>query len=287
MHLKKVLLQGIVSMFLITNIFYHGFHCYADEKNHGEANVVESDCVVCDRNSESVETSADVEEILLEIGTPLEVVETYTEEEKEFIWENLKNKEAEYLDYELQDAQVVGSGMLRTTSTTTALKNNVKFTVSAYSVRIDGEKCVALFPRFKWSTNDEVKNDCFAFNLPDGWEITATPTSLKLYAYNVNDTLVRMVNYTGPCDMSFQGVAYLIEDGGVALPGGHYEGMMAAYARKKDSSASNQICIRYVHDYSSKSKVTYGISWGLASISIPSNSKESVALSGMLNFSYK
>lgn len=294
MQFRKILAMGLVSVFFVTNLNINNILVYASDEIIEE--VEENENVVSNINSNNISAvqaeNSDTEQeminsALLEMGTPVELLSEYTIEEKKFILENVQDCDAQYLSYEEGWADENSTIKARTVTTNEQLKGKVKFSVTAYRVNKGGKKSIALLPRFKWTSNDEVKNDLFVFSLPQGWEIADDDSSFTLYAYNGNNQIAQIINYTATSSKSYNGVGYTIQDGGTALPNGHYEGMMVAYFEKKDLSASNKMIIKYVHDYSSKSTITYGITYGFLSIGITSNSTKQAVTNAVLLFSYK
>lgn len=230
-----------------------------------------------------------INDLLLNIGTPEEVLNEYTLEEKTFIWENIKNDNPTFISFENKEEIVEENNKLRNVSNPNELKEKLKFTVTAFKTTKNGQSCVAIYPSFNWLINDDVKNDYFGFALADGWEaIPNIDFVLKLFAYNGNNQVTNIIQYNSPSDISTYGAGYKILDGGFSLPnGGHFRGMAVYYARKKDSRASNLIAFNYTHDNALFFSPTYGVTIGPASICVSSNHNNAVSIGSLLSFNYK
>ena len=228
-------------------------------------------------------------QILLEAGTPNEVLEDSSDEQIEFIARHLKEGEKyESVDNYEFESELVNNG-ISTYSLSSLSDKLIRITIICYSYKNNGETQYRFFPSFRWlSTNYGIKNDSFGFALYDGWEVVpGMPAQIAVYLKNSYGTTKSQIYY--PIDASQYGYAYNFTAGS-SVPNGYYEGHAVFYARKKKTNATNGITMKYVHDNSSwLSSISYGLSIGPASISVSSDSSKLQVYSNNMTFaiSYK
>ena len=222
--------------------------------------------------------------ILQKIGTPQTVIDEMDEGYKEYICNNLEPDES-YQSYEVQDVGTSSGMMSRAVSSLTS--SDMKVSIFASGVKLNGEKCVKLYPSFAWKKSANLYNDTFAFALYSGWDcIPDINASLTVNAINSNG-VVQQTRTLTPSDAAESGYAFQFPKECKKLPGGgYYEGYAYFYARRKKSSATKAISIKYVHDSSPSNSVSYGISIGPASISLSSSSSKLQVFAKNMSFSY-
>lgn len=269
-------IKKICSLILILSVIEITFSntmlkVYAEErkdyKNKKQTEVVE--LLEEDKISE-----ADIEQyksILVEAGTPNEVLQDSSDEQIAFIAKNLREGETyEAIDNVEFDSELVNNN-ISTYSLSNLSDKLIRITVICYSYQNNGEKQYRFFPSFKWLSNGYgIDNDSFAFALYDSWEVVPdTPAQIAVYLKNSYGTQQSKIYY--PVEASQYGYAYSFSSG-ISVPTGYYEGYAVFYARKKRSDATNGISVKYVHDSSSFLNISYSLSLGPASISISSDS---------------
>lgn len=212
-------------------------------------------------NGENI-SKADIKrykEILLEAGTPREVLADSSDEQIVFIAENLKSGEI----YEAIDSFEFEDELIR-------------ITIICYSYQNNGEKQYKFFPSFRWlKTGYGIDNDSFGFAVNDGWEMVPDmPAKTKVYLKNSSKSKsVRIYDYD-PIDASQYGYAYSFADG-ISVPNCYYEGYGVFYARKKEVNEVNEVSITYVHDNSSVLlDASYMLSIAPGKVSVSSDSSK-------------
>lgn len=213
-------------------------------------------------------------QVLINAGTPSEVMEESSDEQIKFIAEHLgKGEKYESVDNFEFESELANSG-ISTYSLSNLSNKLISVTVTCYSSRTNGETQYRIFPSFKWlSSNYGIKNDSFGFALYEGWEaVPDTPAQIVVYLKNSYGTTKSQTYY--PIEATQYGYAYNFT-AGTSVPNGYYEGHAVFYARKKRTDATNAISVKYVHDNSSwLSNITYGLSIGPASVAVSSASSQ-------------
>ncbi|MFG6327065.1 MAG: hypothetical protein K1W00_09475 [Lachnospiraceae bacterium] len=264
---------------------------YADEMiaNKNDKEIVTEEVQLLETESIDKSDLEKCRQILLEAGTPSEVLENSSDEQIEFIAEYLKEGEKyESMDNFEFESELVNNG-ISTYSLSSLSDKLIRVTIICYSYKNNGEIQYRFFPSFRWlSTNYGIKNDSFGFALYDGWEVVpGMPAQIAVYLKNSYGTTKSQIYY--PIDASQYGYAYNFE-AGTSVPNGYYEGHAVFYARKKKTNATNGITVKYVHDNSSwLSNITYGLSIGPASVAVSSDSPKLQVYSKNMTFaiSYK
>lgn len=241
--------------------------------------------------NENIDKS-DLEEckqILLEAGTPNEVLEDSSDEQIEFIARHLKGGEKyESVDNFEFESELVNNG-ISTYSVSVLSDKLIRISVVCYSYKNNGETQYRFFPSFFWlATNYGIKNDSFGFALYDSWEVVpGMPAQMAVYLKNSSGTQQSLIYY--PIEVSQYGYAYNFT-GGAAVPNGYYEGHAVFYARKKNTNATNAIIVKYAHDSSTfLNGLSYGITIGPFTISFSTDSSKLQVYAKSMTFaiSYK
>lgn len=212
------------------------------------------------------------DKVLAEAGTPNEILNSFSDVQKKFITRHL-DRDAVYESSEsyIMDVSKNEDEGIAVASVSNLSKSLLQVTVNNYSMTVNGEKQNAIFPSFKWLANGySISNDSFAVALYQGWEVVPdTVAQMAVYLKNASGTQQEVIYY--PTDASQYGYSYQIPKGaGNSAPGGFYEGNSVFYARKKKTSATNAITVKYVHDATSLHGISYSINIKEASITIDS-----------------
>lgn len=233
-------------------------------------------------------------EILKETGTPEDVLNSFSEKQKEWIVTHL-GEDAVYESsqsciLDMEEKQEKG-GKERTSNLS---KNLVQVTVSSYSMVLNGQTVNAIFPSFKWLANNySIQNDSFAYALDNNdWTIltkeelngsnnTTEKIKHQMAVYLNNDYGTQQSKVYEPVDGGLYGHLYSLSGG--AAPKGFYEGHAVFYAKKKKESARKAIAIKYVHD-TSIIPISYTVNLGPASIGVTPNSDKLQVLLATLSF---
>lgn len=229
-------------------------------------------------NGENI-SKADIKrykEILLEAGTPREVLADSSDEQIAFIAENLKSGEIyEAIDsFEFEDELINDNNSANSESD---LSNKlIRITIICYSYENNGEKQYKFFPSYRWlKTGYGIDNDSFGFAVYDGWEMVPDmPAKTKVYLKNSSKSKSVRIYVYDPIDASQYGYAYSFTDG-ISVPNCYYEGYGVFYARKKEVNEVNEVSITYVHDNSSVLlDASYMLSIAPGEVSVSSDSSK-------------
>lgn len=226
------------------------------------------------------------EQILLDAGTPEEVIAGFSTEQKEFIVNNLEHESV----YEGNDITYIINASNNTLGRAVSVlpEELMSISVTCYSITVSGgEKQYQFFPTFKWkSVGYNIKNDTFAFSLYSGWEVVPESTAqLNIHLKNQTGVTQQTALYEPYCSFS-SGYSFCFTHGW-ALPTGYHEGYGLFYARKKDSNATNGMSVKYVHDNSPNCNISYGLSYKVGAIYVSSDDDEIQVYSKNLSFTYK
>lgn len=234
--LLALLIIGIILSYVILRIY--------DKGNYSEKKDLETDKEQSD--SDKSINKADLErykKILLNAGTPDEVLADISDEQIAFIAKDIKRGDIyEDMDsFEFEDKLI-------------------SVTIICYSYENNGEKQYKFFPSFRWlKAGYGIENDSFGFAVHEGWEIIpGMPAQTEVVCLK-NSFEVKNIKIYEPIDSSQYGYAYSFTNG-IAMGDNYYEGYGVFYARKKEENGENKISITYVHDSSS---VLENIEYGL------------------------
>jgi len=213
------------------------------------------------------------DEILTVAGTPKEILNSFSNSQKKYIVENLKENAV----YQSSKSYIItedAENQNRDASTaffSNLPKDLVEVTVSNYTVSVNGVEQEIIFPSFKWLKNGySIGNDSFGFALHQGWY--AVPDSNPNMAVYLSNAWGRQksINYA-PINATQYGYIFQLASGhGNSAPGGFYEGYAVFYAKKNKKDADDAISIIYVHDNSLNHSILYSIDLQCASLSISS-----------------
>ncbi len=236
----------------------------------------------------------DDDSLLGDIGTPHDVIESMDEEMKEYICENMDENER----FESFECKEVADGNTNLTglpivSTYSISENDMRFTLYATSVKVDGKSCAKIYASFKWNKSVAVKNDTFAVAVSPGWETYYSTQQPKLtfMAKNGKGVVVASKKIS-PSEDTSAGIIFHIDGNGfLALPqNSHYTGYTNFYAVRKKNDATKRCSVKYVHDASSNFNISYGLSISRGpvsvSISVTGNRNKLDIYTRSINFSY-
>lgn len=243
--LPVLLIIGIILSYVILRIYDKGNY---SEKKDMEADKEQSD-------SDKSINKADLErykKILLNAGTPDEVLADISDEQIAFIAKDIKRGDIyEDMDsFEFEDKLI-------------------SVTIICYSYENNGEKQYKFFPSFRWlKAGYGIENDSFGFAVHEGWEIIpGMPAQTEVVCLK-NSFEVKNIKIYEPIDASQYGYAYSFTNG-IAMGDNYYEGYGVFYARKKEENGENKISIIYVHDSSSVlENMEYGLIINEAGVSV-------------------
>lgn len=232
-------------------------------------------------------SEVDCDEQLLDAGVPEYIINTMSDGQKEYISENLESGAV----YESYDSYVLtpetAQSNVSTLSLSTLSDNRIKVSVICFAVTRKGEQQYEIFPSFEWlETGTAIRNDTFAFALYSGWEaVEDTVAKMTVYLSNSSGRQ-QSISYEAT-DASQYGYGFSIPSNNcLAAPNGYYEGYAMFYARKKVSSATNALTVKYIHDTTSSASVSYSINIGVASVSVATDSFELEVFARNMSFSY-
>lgn len=221
--------------------------------------------------SKMIELNAaqNTDDFLYETGMPQEVINQLTESQKELIRESV-NSDASFFSYDSKEFIVNEDGKLMLTATIPDSDLTLSFV--AYQGYLDTKEVYVIFPSFIWKKDVSIRNDSFSFILAEGWEVVVDNDDYQYYNLRVHGTLLD--GTTDSCDIEpqtllFNGQSYKMSDITAITK---YEGNAVFYAEKKSTSASHKAIVQYVHDGSPACDISYGLSFGIFSISVTSNS---------------
>lgn len=229
---------------------------------------------------------------LKSMGTPQSVIDEMDENYKAYICEKKVSGETyeSFEEDELYNNNPSSSkllGGINLCSVEELKSKDISVSIYATGVTIGGKKYVKLYPSFRWKKAASIKNDTFAFALYSGWECKpGSDVGLTVNAVNSFDVVQKQLELK-PSDASEYGYAFGFPNTCSKLPGGgHYEGYAYFYARRKNKTATKAISMKYIHDTASLVETSYGVSIGVASVSVSSNSSKLQVYAKNVTFSY-
>ncbi|MBQ7096371.1 MAG: hypothetical protein IJN80_08015 [Clostridia bacterium] len=220
----------------------------------------------------SAQTSVNYDEYLLSTGFPASVIANMSEQYKEFVYNNTKNKDFSFSNYESKQFNVNEDGAMMETQQNEitpygGIISPSDMTMSVIGGTINSADGVTytVLPSFVWHKVKKVKNDSFSMSMYSGWEAIPGERNFSLHFKNAagNSTSVDL----NPTGASSSGYTYKIPSN-VGAVQGLYEGYAYFDLDKVSSNASPRISLHYAHDASALINASYGISLGVGSISV-------------------
>lgn len=228
------------------------------------------------------------DEMLINMGTPENVVENLDTNFKKYIYDNAESGE-QFDGYTTEELNRNSYKINRIAKYSSNLSES-DMTVSIYATGVvkNGIKYVKIYPSFCWKKSVSISNDTFALSLYSGWECKGNDNVELVVSAVCGTGAIQQKHTFKPTDAAESGYAFQIpNDYGKQLPGnGHYEGYGHFLVRRKKSKATKSISVKYIHDDSSNYSVSYGISIGPASISVSGDTDKLQIFAKNINFSY-
>lgn len=235
---------------------------------------------------ENLNDMDECKEILLSVGTPQNVIDKISDSQLQYIASNLAREAI----YESMNSFVCEDmfgkeeeNTISTYAVSTLSEELIDVTVLSYRVCVNGEWQYIIFPSFKWlKPGYSIDNDSFAFALYSGWEVVpgyAPKITLNL----VNSYGVQQTRNYGATDASQYGFCFNFQYG-IRMYNGWHEGNTMFYAKKKNENATAGISVKYIYDNSKYFDASYGISIGVASVSVSTNDKDVYVYARNLKF---
>lgn len=221
-----------------------------------------------------------IDNVLIQIGMPENVITELTEGQKEYIFEHLKEG-SEYTGFASCDYIIDSTTGDITPMYLPISESDLTLSVIALKVNVSqNEYYYEIMPSFVWKKAVKVKNDSLACAMHSGWETTGEQ-NLRLYLKNTEGQRVQSVDISG-IDPSSSGYNFKIPSN-IGFVSGFYEGYAYFNVDKKAADATAKISMQYVHDTSSNCNVSYEISIGAASIVVNYNGNNIKIMSGVFN----
>lgn len=216
-----------------------------------------------------------IDAYLLNAGFPQAIVDDMSEPQKEFIYENSKNKNIAFSGYVEKEFVINEEGKLVENGDVSVCGGSL--TSADMTLSVHGTTCYSsegishytIYPTFKWHTQKKVKNDSFAMNMYPGWEAIPGSRNLRLHLMNSQGQSAQYVDLT-PSNASSTGYTYRVPSD-VGFMQGLYEGYSYYDVEKTSATASGAISLYYVHDASTLFNASYSLNVGPVGISLSGN----------------
>ena len=218
--------------------------------------------------------------ILIEHGVPLEIINKMTELQKEYLRDNLP-KDAVYESFAEKEYVFDEKGIPTIQPYSPLPSSDLTMSVVGFT---NGNGTYNIYPSFVWHNFSKTpSNDVFTVELYPGWKLTpGTRPNCRLWNKNSDNKLTAYYDYP-PEAMGAIGAAFHFGKDLVSSAG--FEGHASLTATKKLANATHSVVLNYFHDTSLAFSVSFSISVGAAQITIvPSKSSSVDTMNGIFPF---
>jgi len=210
-----------------------------------------------------------IDEFLASRGMPANIIEQLPEKQKELIYstvgEGATFESYEKTEYYSENSE--NSGVMPLNESIPSLE--LTLAVVAFEDSYE-DGLYTIYPSFVWNNATEVANDTFAMSMYSGWEVIGGENNLTVWRRDTNGDLFDDVDID-PQEANSHGYSYKIPYY-VGTTTRIYEGYSYLDARKKSSSATNSICLKYVDDTTYNYIESYSVTIGTGNISVSGSS---------------
>lgn len=252
-------------------------------------------------NASAKNLQSEIDEFLATSGVSVEIIKQMPFGQKQVIYENIGNKEAEFSGYDARGFQLDNEGKLQFIAGVSASssgnmqiqgglisKSDLTLSVVGFKTTVSsGGKTwteYSVYPSFVWKKLVKVKNDSFAMSMYSGWEAVPGERNLRLHLFNSQGQSAQHVDLN-PNNASSSGYSYKVPTN-TGFMQGSYQGHSYYNLKKTASNATPAISLHYAHDYSSSMTLSYSLNVGnYGSISLSGNVSKINEMSDNFNVS--
>ena len=220
----------------------------------------------------------EIDQILIEANTPQSVIDKLDDEMKKFIYSN-SGEDIEYIE----TTKEASDGINMRASGYQISSNDLELSVLAFKVQ--GQ--IDIYPSYEWKKTVKPNGkDYFAYSVTDSYSVVPGKRSNQAWYRNRTNQAWQEGATMAYTRSQFTGY----EHQGITLgkPAGACYIRGNAYMRV-DIDRSNpvkKIAIAYVHDTSTSSSFSYGVSYGVASIGVTPSSSNVGYLNKIFSLNY-
>ncbi len=231
----------------------------------------------------------EIDSFLLDTGMPQDVVDSLDPEVKRTIYNTTENGEKkEFVGIETKEVSLSEESEGEIVPCYISPNDMELSLISFKEGTYKGYAQYSFYPSFEWKKMVHIKDDVFAFSLPDGWEVVPGKRGVGLQ-FQIPEThqWKKSGDITVPCEASITGYGF---DGFIDFCRVKYvyRGTGYMYAYKKNPKVSNMIKVGYAHE-NSRGGIhlagSIGVSIGPLSISFsPSGGVNMASVEDMFGF---
>ncbi|KAB3587254.1 hypothetical protein [Turicibacter sanguinis] len=222
----------------------------------------------------------EIDQILIEANTPQSVIDTLDDEMKKFIYSN-SGEDIEYIETTKEDSE----GINMRASGYQISSNDLELSVLAFKVQ--GQNQVDIYPSYEWKTMVKPNGkNYFAYSVTDSYSVVPGKRSNQAWYRNRTNQAWQegaTMAYTRSQITGYEHQGITL---GKPAGAGYIRGNAYMRVDIDRSNPVKKIAIAYVHDTSTSSSFSYGVSYGIATIGVTPSSSNVGYLNNIFYLNY-